>query len=130
MQSKTILLVDDESQVRKLVKSVLARRPYRILEASDGVEALDLWRRLETPADLLLTDVVMPRMDGIELADKLWSSSPELAVLYMSGKCDANLLQRDIFKRGFGFIGKPFRIETLDRKVAERLQPACRAINF
>lgn len=132
MHSKTILLVDDEPQVRRLVKRVLARRHYRVLEASDGVDALNVWQQLEIPPDLLLTDVVMPRMDGVELADRLWSSSPGLAVLYMSGRCDADVLERDILKRGFGFIGKPFRIETLVQKVAERLytEPACRAINF
>lgn len=132
MLSKTILVVDDEPQVRKLMKSALTRRHYRVLEAGDGVEALDVWQRLDTQPDLLLTDVVMPRMDGIELAGRLWASSPRLAVLYMSARCDADALEHDILKRGFGFLGKPFRIETLVQKVAERLhpQPARRAINF
>jgi DNA-binding NtrC family response regulator len=121
MARKTILVVDDEPQIRSLVKSVLSRRHHRILEASDGVEALGIVERPKVRIDLLLTDIVMPRMDGIELARLAASQSPKMHVLYMSGKCEADDVRRDMDRRGFSFVRKPFDIEELDVKVNELL---------
>jgi DNA-binding NtrC family response regulator len=128
MARKTILVVDDEPQIRSLVKSVLSRRRHRILEASDGVEAVEVFERPGVKIDLILTDVVMPRMDGIELAGRASSQSPRLRVIYMSGKCEADAVRRDVDTKGFGFVRKPFDIGELDRKVNQFLvKPAAKA---
>jgi DNA-binding NtrC family response regulator len=121
MARKTILVVDDEPQIRSLVKSVLSRRRHRILEASDGVEAVEVFRRSRTRIDLILTDVVMPRMDGVEFAERAFSQSPRLRVIYMSGKCEAEAVCRDMDTKGFGFVRKPFDIRELERKVSHFL---------
>lgn len=128
MARKTILVVDDEPQIRSLVKSVLSRRRHRILEASDGVEAVEVFERPGVKIDLILTDVIMPRMDGIELAGRASSQSPKLRVIYMSGKCEADAVRRDVDTKGFGFVRKPFDIGELDRKVNQFLvKPAAKA---
>ena len=116
MARKTILVFDDEPQIRSLVKSVLSRRRHRIIEASDGVEALAIAGRPGVKVDLLLTDIVMPRMDGTELARQV-----SARVIYMSGKCEADAVRRDIDSRGFGFVRKPFDIGELDLKVNQFL---------
>jgi two-component system cell cycle sensor histidine kinase/response regulator CckA len=124
MPTKLVLLVDDEVHVRTLVRRVLTRHSYRVVEAGDGEEALALSGQMEVPVDLLLTDVAMPGMDGVELAGRLWATQPGVAVLCMSGACAAEVVQRDILGRGFSFIPKPFRADALVRRVAELLQPA------
>ncbi|HXN49776.1 MAG TPA: response regulator [Bryobacteraceae bacterium] len=124
MPRKTILVVDDEPRIRSLVKSVLERRHHRILEASDGVEALGIVARPKVRIDLLLTDIVMPGIDGIELARRTTSRSPKVRVIYMSGECEAEAVRLDMERRGFGFVRKPFDIDELDVKVNESLARA------
>jgi DNA-binding NtrC family response regulator len=124
----TILVVDDEPRIRSLVKSVLERHGHRIIEASDGVEALRVWERSPESVDLLLTDIVMPGMDGLDLAQHLSSRSPRVRVLYMSGKCEIEAVQEQIRRRGFGFIRKPFDIDNLSLAVTKILvQPRRKA---
>jgi two-component system, cell cycle sensor histidine kinase and response regulator CckA len=122
MVRRTILVVDDEPQIRSLVKSVLSRHGHRIIEAGDGIEAMEVFEGPKTPIDLLVTDIVMPRMDGVELARRASSRWPALRVIYMSGKCEAEAVRRDIDRRGFGFLRKPFDIGELDLKVSEFLE--------
>ncbi len=86
--SETVLVVEDRDDVRKLTADVLRKHGYRVLEASDGIKALQLAEGREGTIDLLLTDVVMPGMDGGELAKKLAALVPSLRVLYMSGYPD------------------------------------------
>lgn len=121
MGGYTVLVVDDEAQIRALVRSVLIRKNYSVIVASDGIDALARYEE-SGKVDLLLTDIVMPGMDGIQLAERLWSRDQRLAVLYMSGKCEMDAVQRHVTEKGFGFLRKPFQIEGLLGKVAELIQ--------
>jgi PAS domain S-box-containing protein len=116
--SETVLLVEDDDGVRALAELVLARRGYRVLAARDGVEALELADRHPEPIDLLLTDVVMPRMKGPELAEALATLRPGVRVLYMSGYADAATLPE---YASSAVVPKPFTEEGLVRLVREEL---------
>ena len=110
----TILVVDDESGIRELVRKILRREGYRVLEAASGEEALKAARG--QPIDLLVTDMTMPGISGSELARRMQESAPRLRVLYISGYTPDEAVQR-----GSNFLPKPFNIETLLRKVREAL---------
>ncbi len=117
--AETVLLVEDESGVRKLVGSVLAGQGYEILETGDPLEALRICEEYREPIHLLLTDVVMPNMSGRELADRAVKLRPDLRVLYMSGYTDHVILHHGI--AGTPFIQKPFTPGALTRKIREVL---------
>ena len=111
--SATILLVDDEPVVRTMLRVVLERSGYDVLEADGGETAQKIAERHEA-IDLLLTDVVMPRISGPELVKYLTLRHPNLKVLYMSGyTLNDLLLQSHVLEHGFGFIQKPFTPEAL-----------------
>jgi len=115
---ETILLVEDEEAVRGLVREILSRLGYRVLMAGDGIEALALSRELGEPIHLLLTDVIMPGMDGRELAERMMVARPDTRILFMSGYADPPIPD-DIL------LEKPVTPDALARKVAEILrQPA------
>ncbi|MGA2327837.1 MAG: response regulator [Bryobacteraceae bacterium] len=116
MERTRILVVDDEPEIRALLRSLLSRKGYEIAVACDGVEALSLCQEGST-LDLLLTDVVMPRMDGVQLAEKVSTLYPAARVLYMSGKCEIDAIQRRGCKTGCGFIRKPFEIGRLGQTI-------------
>ncbi len=119
---ETILLVEDADMLRPLVADVLESYGYRILTATDGIEALELARKEETPEiDLLLTDVVMPRMNGRELAEKLTALQPQLRTLYTSGYPSDTVLRHGIAEARAAFIQKPYLAEELARKIREIL---------
>jgi DNA-binding NtrC family response regulator len=103
--TETILLTEDEAGVRGYVRHILERHGYRVVEASNGLEAIDIVHRLEDPIHLLLTDVVMPEMGGVELAAQFAAVYPGVPVLYMSGYND-RLWMEDESK--VNFIQKPF----------------------
>src|SRR5262245_55000859 len=88
MRPATILVVDDNVAVRTLVCRVLSIEGYNVLEAASGREALSIAGNLDAPFDLLLTDVKMPEMDGVELARRLKESAPAHRVLFISGQCE------------------------------------------
>jgi PAS domain S-box-containing protein len=119
--SETILLVEDESVVRSLVRKMLEGSGYTILEAEDGKQAFALSREHGGTIDLLLTDVVMPGMNGRELAERLWFSRPELRVLYMSGYTDSRVFNPDVLDPGSAFLHKPFTMSELAGKVRDVL---------
>ena len=119
--SETILLVEDDETVRKLAHEVLENCGYRLLEAADGVAALSVCERYEEPIHLLLTDVVMPRMGGRGVADRLAQLHPEMKVLYMSGYTDDVIVHHGGLDEGTHFLQKPFTPEDLLRKVREVL---------
>ncbi len=119
--SETILLVEDDDAVRELAREVLESRGYKVLEARHGREAIQTAERHQGRIDLLVTDVVMPRMRGTELAGELLSRRPEVKVLYMSGYTGDRLGPGDLAGEASGFLQKPFAPDTLSRKVRELL---------
>jgi CheY-like chemotaxis protein len=119
--TETILLVEDEPQVRSLTRTMLARLGYRVLEAESADEALRITSGHEGPLDLLLTDVVMPRMSGTDLARHVQTARPGVRVLYMSGYTDNGVIDQGMLAAGTPFIQKPFTSAGLSRKVREVL---------
>ncbi|MGH9662677.1 MAG: PAS domain S-box protein, partial [Bryobacteraceae bacterium] len=119
--AETILVVEDENGVRRMVRDMLRRLGYRILEAADGPAALKLVRDHSQPIHLLLTDVVMPGLDGRELAESLMPLCGGLKVLYMSGYTDDAILRHGLQQIGMLFLAKPFTPDDLAQKVREAL---------
>jgi two-component system cell cycle sensor histidine kinase/response regulator CckA len=119
--SGTILLVEDDEQLRRLTHRALATQGYTVLEAARGSTALDIARRHKGPIDLLLTDVIMPDTNGPKLADTLLPARPGLRVLYMSGYPDGAIAQHGMLEPGVAYLAKPFTTEAILRKVREVL---------
>ena len=114
---ETVLVVEDEQVVRKVVRIVLERAGYKPLVASGGQEALDVLRSHEGPVHLLLSDVVMPQMDGKRLADEARSMRAQLKVLFMSGYTDDAAVLKEIHDEHLPMLPKPFTPEALCLKV-------------
>jgi len=117
---ETVLLVEDEESLRTLTRDVLLESHYTILEASDGLEALEIAQQHKGPIHLLLTDVVMPRMGGPALAKRLAVQNPEMKVLFMSGYA-GNAHQYESVGAA-SFLRKPFSRRDLSEKVREALE--------
>jgi PAS domain S-box-containing protein len=120
--TETILLVEDEEKVRHLASESLRQHGYTVLEATDGEHALAICRQHEGPIDLLLTDVVMPKMSGKVLAEQLVRLRPDTWVLYMSGYANQAIVHQGILDEDISFIEKPFTPDGLVLKVVERLR--------
>ncbi len=118
---ETILLVEDDDGVRRLISHVLQRRGYQVLEAESGESALRVFESSQTRIDLVLTDIVMPQMNGRELAEKLLELRPGLKIVFMSGYTDDVLLRTGSLKPGMTFLQKPLRPEILASKLREAL---------
>jgi len=117
--SATILVVEDEPEVREACIAILRELGYRMLEAADGPEALRVFGENDARIDLLLTDVVLTgRMKGNELARRLTEIRPQLRVLFMSGYTENAIVHHGRLDDGVQLIGKPFQREQLARKVA------------
>ncbi len=117
----TIELVDDDQPVRRLFVRTLEEEGYRVLEAASGAEALTLAGRYEGPIDLLVADVVMTPMDGVQLADHMGARAPAPKVLLVSGYADHARVRSALSRAGRDFLLKPFTREELARKVARLL---------
>jgi len=115
--SETVLLVEDEDIVRNLCVRILERLGYKVLQARNGAEAIVLAQGYGDRIDLLLTDVVMPGMNGAELARQLVLHHPEGKVLFTSGYTDDAIVRHGILKEGVSFIGKPYTPSALAKKV-------------
>jgi CheY-like chemotaxis protein len=114
--SETILLVDDDDQIRRVVARLLQKLGYEVIAATNGADAL---RRVKNgdPVDLLLTDVVMPEMGGSVLAERVRQLRPDLRVLFMSGYTPASMSQREMLESGAHVVQKPFTPDVVGRAV-------------
>ena len=125
---KTVLIVEDEERVRELASEFVESAGYTVLTARDGKEALAIAERSDEPIHLLLTDVVMPKMRGPELAKRLKGLWTSLRIVYMSGYLEYNRGNEDFLEEGF-FLQKPFSRDTLVHKVGEALGNSKRTVH-
>jgi CheY-like chemotaxis protein len=121
--NKTILVVDDEPEVRKLVGAMVGNFGYTVLTADSGEHALTLYRN-NGPIELLITDVIAPGMSGPMLAEKLTELQPDLKVLYISGYDNTQVVQKYVVERGHQLLSKPFTVDELQSKVRDLLSLA------
>jgi two-component system, cell cycle sensor histidine kinase and response regulator CckA len=119
--SETVLLVEDDERVRALVRNILKKGGYRVLEAEHAEAAADISEAYQGTIDLLLTDVVMPGRNGRELAEQVVRRRPSIRVLFMSGYSNDAVLMRGVHATGAQFIQKPFTIQELSAKVRDVL---------
>jgi PAS domain S-box-containing protein len=119
--TETVLIVEDEEMLRDFAVQVLRLHGYQVLEAADGADALRLLERHPEAVDLVVTDVVMPRMSGPELAHRLTRKRPGVKVLFLSGYAGPDIAQHGLPEAGSAFLAKPFTPDALARKVREVL---------
>ncbi|MGC2211465.1 MAG: PAS domain S-box protein [Candidatus Korobacteraceae bacterium] len=120
--TETLLVAEDELALRVVVCGYLRSLGYTVLEAASGQQALDAAGQHAAPIDLLITDIVMPKMSGREVSQTLESQRPGLKTIYMSGYTDDAVLRHGIHKLGATFLQKPFSLGALARKVRDTLQ--------
>src|SRR6202167_4346485 len=120
--TETILFVEDEQSVRELVSEYLSARGYQVLDAADGQQALDIAAAHAGKIQLLITDVVMPRLSGRDLAARLTAARTDLKVLYISGYTDDSVFRHGVLQGGMDFMQKPFNLKALAAKIREILE--------
>src|SRR5579862_1896871 len=118
---ETILLVEDEENLRRLARQFLENQGYRVIDAPEGATAIQISQAHKGPIHLLLTDVIMPGMNGRELANKLSPTRPEMRVLYMSGYTENHIGHNGTLDEGITLLQKPFTLPALKAKVREML---------
>ena len=116
-ESASILLVEDNDDLRESTREILISMGHRVLAAPNSRDAIELFGKLEEPIDLVLTDVIMPGMDGKQLADRLREEQPGLLVLFVSGYTDDVILERGVDQHGLNFLPKPFTADALATKL-------------
>jgi two-component system, cell cycle sensor histidine kinase and response regulator CckA len=114
---QTILLVEDEEMVRALMCEVLEREGYEVLSCSHPQQGIEVSRQRGRQIDLLLTDVVMPGMNGRDMANRILEFLPELRVIFMSGYTEHALAREGEIDPQFEYLQKPFALQTLTRKL-------------
>ncbi len=120
-ETKTILIVDDEPEIRKLVSAMVSKFGYTVLTADSGEHAMAVYKNHKI--DLLISDVVAPGMSGPMLADKLTAVQPDLKVLYISGYDNTHVVKKYVKEKGHVLLSKPFTVEELQTRVAELISP-------
>jgi two-component system cell cycle sensor histidine kinase/response regulator CckA len=123
---ETILVVEDEETVRRLTCDILRSSGYEVLIAKNGEEAIDICKRHRGNIDLMLTDVVIPGMNGKQAAESVMSHREPMQVLYMSGYTDDAIVRQGVIDPGTNFIEKPFTAQGLIWKVREMLDKESR----
>jgi CheY-like chemotaxis protein len=118
---ETVLLVEDEESVRQLARRTLQAQGYNVLEACDGVAALTVCQRHLRSIDIVVTDVVMPQLSGVDLVERLKTVRPQLKVLYMSGYTDSTVVRHGVAESEVNYLQKPFTPDLLTRKVRSLL---------
>lgn len=106
--NETIMIVEDDEAVRDVTKDILTMHGYKVFVANNGSEALKQLNKNKEKVDLVITDVIMPKMGGPELANKIQSKTPEMKIIYFSGYTDDNFLGKGILETGLPFLQKPF----------------------
>jgi CheY-like chemotaxis protein len=119
--AETVLLVEDDDGIRALAERILESCGYAVVSACDGMEALEVAGRHPGKIDLLITDVVMPRLGGGQLAERLTAERPGLRVLYLSGYTEDAVVRHGVLEAKAAFLHKPFAIAALTQKVREVL---------
>jgi len=119
--TEAILITDDEASIRQLIRDTLEPLGYIVFEAANGEEALEFFNRTEARIDMLLTDVIMPKMTGKKLAEALLAQNPQLKVLYMSGYTDNVIVHQGVLESNLEFINKPLVPSILTKKIREVL---------
>jgi two-component system cell cycle sensor histidine kinase/response regulator CckA len=119
---KTVLIVDDEAKMRQILRVGLIAHGFTVLDAENGHEALRLGKEHPGPIDLLLVDVVMPEMSGLELAPRIKALRPEVHVILMSGHKDDQILLHASLNPHTPFFHKPFTLEALVRTIQDVLK--------
>lgn len=117
----TILIVDDEPDILRLVETILTRLGYDVILARGAQSAIDALGMMTRKPDLILTDVVMPGMSGPMLVDHLLANTPDLRVLFMSGYDDRQVVQKYVVDKGFSLVAKPFTAQRLGAAVKSAL---------
>jgi len=121
----TVLVVDDDIQIRTLVRRTLTQDGFTVLEAASSEEALAICKRHKSPVHLIVTDMVLPKMSGFELAECLKSIHPDIKILFMSGYTEHAVLAQGMLDPDKNFLQKPFALDALTRKTREVLLAAC-----
>jgi CheY-like chemotaxis protein len=117
--SETILLVEDDEMVRRLSQRVLTHLGYEVLQANDIDDAIRICNENPAPIDLLLTDVMMPEMNGVDLYTLLKARRPDMKALFMSGYAEDVVVRQGVIPEGTEFIQKPFNMEDLANRVRQ-----------
>jgi two-component system cell cycle sensor histidine kinase/response regulator CckA len=120
---ETIMVVEDEPGILSLACDILVGSGYRVIAACNGMEALELLKQTTDKVDLVVTDLMMPKMGGRELAEKIWQTRPQVKMLYTSGYSQDSLLSKN-GQHGMHFLPKPYTPSLLRKKVKEALEPA------
>lgn len=119
---ETILVVDDEAQVRALARDILLGAGYRVLEAEDGEQALRVAEEHQGAIHVLLTDIMMPGINGKQLADRMAALRPDTRMIFMSGRAAEVISDAGVLIPVDAFLAKPFTVDRLLNKVRERIE--------
>jgi DNA-binding NtrC family response regulator len=121
---ETVLLVDDDLTILKLIKRFLEKNGYTVLSATMPHEAIRIAEQFPETLDLLITDVVMPEMNGCDLSIKISTICPRVKTLFMSAYTAENIARHGVFEKNTHFIRKPFKMDTFIKLIESMLNPA------